>query len=232
VAERGTGGGGGEERPELGPLPGGHHGLSREQVAESQRERLLAAVAHVVAVDGYRQTTITQIVKAAAVSSRAFYEHFDSKEECFLAAFDAVVAHLHDILHQATAAAVDWPDEAIAALRAGLDFFTANPDLARLCLVEPVLATPRVAERFRDAIMAGVPFLAAGRSMRPEGAGLPASTEDSLIGGLAVLVSRQIVSASAPLTDLLPDAVEFLLAPYLGPDRARELAVEAGAGEG
>jgi AcrR family transcriptional regulator len=173
-------------------LPGGHHGLSREQVSESQRERLLAAVAHVVAAEGYRQTTITAIVKAAAVSSRAFYEHFDSKEECFLAAFDAVVDHLHDLLHEATAAADDWPHEAIAALRAGLEFFAANPDLARLCLVEPVLATPRIAARFRAAIMAGVPFLAAGRILRPEGAELPASTEDSLLGGLAVLVSRQV----------------------------------------
>ncbi len=223
MAERASGEGG-AERPDLGPLPGGHHGLSREQVAASQRERLLAAIAHVVANDGYRKTTITEIVKAASVSSRAFYEHFDSKEDCFLAAFDAVVDHLHDLLHEATAAADDWPHEAIAALRAGLQFFAGNPDLARLCLVEPVLATPRIAERFRDAIMAGVPFLAAGRSERPEGAELPASTEDSLIGGLAVLASRQIVSDPTRLTSLLPDAVEYLLSPYLGADRARELA--------
>ena len=56
--------------PELGPLPGGHHGLSPEQVAESQHERLLSAVAHVVADRGYRATTITEIVKTASVSTR------------------------------------------------------------------------------------------------------------------------------------------------------------------
>ena len=44
---------------ELGPLPGGHHGLSREQILDSQRERLLAAIAHEVATRGYRATTIT-----------------------------------------------------------------------------------------------------------------------------------------------------------------------------
>src|SRR4051795_9120744 len=83
---------------DLGPLPGGHHGLSREQVAESQRERLLAGLAHAVATHGYKATTITEIVKAAAAPSRDFYENFDSKEACFLAAFDAVVDHLRELI--------------------------------------------------------------------------------------------------------------------------------------
>lgn len=66
-----------EEPPvELGPLPGGHHGLTREQIADSQRERLLAAMAHEVAEKSYRGTTITEVVKYASVSTRDFYEHF------------------------------------------------------------------------------------------------------------------------------------------------------------
>ena len=68
---------------ELGPLPGGHHGLSREQIMDSQRERLLAAIAHEVAGRGYRATTITGVVKTASVSTRDFYEHFEGKEQCF-----------------------------------------------------------------------------------------------------------------------------------------------------
>ncbi|MGA8744898.1 MAG: TetR/AcrR family transcriptional regulator [Solirubrobacterales bacterium] len=213
--------------PELGPLPGGHHGLSPEQVAESQRERLLAAVAHVSAQRGYRAATITEIVKAASVSSRVFYEHFSSKEECFLAAFDAVCVHLTELIVAAVEPIPDWPTRVIVALRTALRFFAAEPDLARLCLLESVTATPAIAARFRAAALAAVPSLAAGRSERSGGEALPESTEDSLLGGLIALTSRTILAGSEALEALLPDLVEFVLSPYLGPEAAKKLVAKA-----
>jgi AcrR family transcriptional regulator len=216
-----------EPRSELGPLPGGHHGLSREQVAESQRERLLAALAHVVAASGYKGATITEIVKAASVSSKAFYENFDSKEACFLAAFDAVLAHMKELAGDAVAPYVEWPRRVIAALRALLDFFESEPDLARLCLVEPVTATPAIAARFREEVIACIPYLKLGRAESAEAKSLPESTEDSLLGGLVVLTSRSILAGEGPLPELLADLVEFVLAPYLGPEKAKQLATEA-----
>lgn len=210
---------------ELGPLPAGHHGLSREQVAESQRERLLAGIAQAVAANGYGATTITQVVKAASVSSRAFYELFESKEECFLEAFDAVVAHLDDLVTEAVRAEPDWSHQVIAGLRAALRFFTEEPDLARLCLVEPVTATPVIATRFRDVVVEKSQALKPGRLERAEAEELPASTEDSLLGGLIALISRSILTGSVDsLEELLPDLLDFVLAPYLGPEAARLLA--------
>lgn len=218
-----------DESGELGPLPGGHHGLSREQVADSQRERLLAALAHVVAARGYKGATITEIVKAASVSSKAFYENFDSKEACFLAAFDAVLAHMKELVGEAVAPYADWSQRVIAALRALLDFFESEPDLARLCLVEPVTATPAIAGHFREEVIACIPYLELGRAESTDAASLPESTEDSLLGGLVVLTSRSILAGDGPLPGLLPDLVEFVLAPYLGPERAKALAREAAA---
>lgn len=215
--------------PELGPLPGGHHGLSPEQVAESQHERLLSAVAHVVADRGYRATTITEIVKTASVSTRIFYEHFSSKEECFLAAFDAVFAHLEELLAAAVKPLPDWPDRTVAALRTALRFFAAEPDLARLCLLESVTATPAIASRFREAVLVGIPLLEAGRTERPDGQSLPESTEDSLLGGFIALTSRSILAGSESLEALLPDLIEFGLSPYVGPEQAKKLALEAAA---
>jgi AcrR family transcriptional regulator len=219
----------GDEEPlsELGPLPAGHHGLSREQVVESQRERLIAGIAHVVAERGYGAATINEIVASATVSSRAFYENFASKEECFLAAFDAVVDHMRDVLATAAATQEDWPHRVIAALRAALDFFEAEPDLARLCVVEPVTATPVIAAHFRETVVSCIPYLEPGRAERADSGQMPESTEDSLLGGLVILTSRSILAAAAPLPALLPDLVEFVFAPYLGPTVARGLAREA-----
>ncbi len=214
---------------ELGPLPGGHHGLSREQILESQRERLLVAIAQEVAAKGYRATTITDVVKLASVSTRDFYEHFEGKEACFLASFDAVRDYLEDLLTTAVADQPDWPHQVIAAFRAALRFFTAEPDLARLCLIEPVSATPTIAIRFREAVLACVPALARGRDEMADGSSLPPSTEDSVLGGIISLMTRSILAGETDdLPALLPDLVEFTLSPYLGVERAGELAAESG----
>ena len=218
----------GAQLSELGPLPGGHHGLSREQILESQRERLLAALAQEVAAKGYRATTITDVVKLASVSTRDFYEHFDGKEACFLAAFEAVRDHLEGVLTEAAAREEDWPHQTIEALRAGLEFFAAEPDLARLCVVEPVSATPTIAIRFREAVLACVPALARGRNELDDVDSLPPSTEDSLLGGILSLATRSILAGETEqLPALLPSMVEFTLGPYLGADRALAFAAEA-----
>jgi AcrR family transcriptional regulator len=216
-----------KREPDLGPLPGGHHGLSPEQVAESQRERLLAAIAQVSAERGYRAATIAEIVRSASVSSRAFYESFESKEAVFLAAFEAVLGHLEELVAATVRAVPDWPGRLVAALRALLEFFESEPALARLVLVEPITASPRIATRFRAVVIECIPHLRAGRGERPEAAALPDSTEDSVLGGLLVLTARSVLAGDRPLTELLPDLVEFALSPYLGPERAKGLAREA-----
>ena len=127
------------------------------------------------------------MVKLASVSTRDFYEHFEGKEECFLAAFDAVRDHLEELIAEAAAAEPDWPHQVIAALRAALDFFAAEPDLARLCLLESVSATPTIAIRFREAVLACVPALARGRAELADPDSLLPETESSILGGIVSL---------------------------------------------
>lgn len=216
--------------PELGPLPGGHHGLSREQIAESQRERLLAAIAQEVAANGYRATTITEIVKLASVSTRDFYELFEGKEDCFLAAFDAVRDHLEALIREAAAGEEEWPDQVVATLRAALEFFAAEPELARLCLLESVSATPAIAIRFRDSVLACVPALARGRDGLDDPDTLLPETEAAIIGGIVTLATRSIVAGETKsLPDLLPDMVDFALRPYLGAEAAANFAHQSQA---
>jgi AcrR family transcriptional regulator len=213
-----------EAGADLGPLPGGHHGLTREQVAESQRERLLAATAELIAERGFSETPISEIVKRASVANRIFYANFDSKEEAFIAAFDAIVDHLTALVSAAATEEREWPDQIVAALRAGLEFFDREPTLARFCLVAPFTATPTITAHCRDALAAAISFLAEGRAINHNGSELPASTEDSLLGGAVSQLSRSALTGSGSFSDLLPDLAEFVLAPYLGAREARTLA--------
>src|ERR1044071_1746252 len=99
----------------LGPLPAGRHGFSREQVEHNQRERLIAGLEAAVAEKGYRAVTITDITKQARVSRRVFYANFESKEECFVAAFEVVAGHVRRLAGEAAGRQVAWPEQAVAA---------------------------------------------------------------------------------------------------------------------
>jgi AcrR family transcriptional regulator len=209
----------------LGPLPAGRHGFTREQVAHNQRERLIAGLATAVAERGYVAVTITDITRHARVSRRVFYENFEGKEECFLAAFEVVVGHVRELAEEAAAGEPDWPRRAIAAAGAALSFFADEPDLARLCLVESQAAGPAVAARFHETVHDLIPYLRGGRAERSAERELPPTTEESTLGALVMLASRKVAAGeAAALGDLLAEFAEFILAPYLGTEEAARLA--------
>src|ERR1700710_1608453 len=132
-------------------LPPGRHGLTRDAVSESQRERLLNGVVDAVVEHGYNATTIAQLTGPAWASRRTFYEHFADKEECFLAAYEMVVAHVRDSLREA-GDLPSWPDRVRAALATLLRIFAADPTIARFLLLESLAAGGEVAARHRASL--------------------------------------------------------------------------------
>jgi AcrR family transcriptional regulator len=216
-----------EYPPELARLPPGRHGLPREFVSRNQRERLIAGLAEAVAENGYAGTTIAHITRHAAVSRRTFYEHFNSKDECFVAAYDTVMTELRQRVDDAFNQEEEWPQAVRAGIAALLEFLAAEPHLARLSMVEALVAGPVVIERYDAAIQSLVPYFEAGREGRPAAvlAGLSPTTEEALVGGMVSLISRRVFADRAEeLESLLPDLVEFTLTPYLGSAEAAKVA--------
>ncbi len=133
---------------EIRRLPRGPHRLAREEVLASQRARMLEAMAHAVAAKGYAATTVADVVGGAGVSRKTFYEHFQDKEDCFLAAFDGGVEILVNAVERATLEARgEWREHIRAGVRAYLATLAAVPDFARTFLVEVLAAGPRALER-------------------------------------------------------------------------------------
>jgi AcrR family transcriptional regulator len=218
-----------EYPPELARLPPGRHGLPREFVTHNQRQRLIAGLAEAIAENGYAGTTIAHVTRHAAVSRRTFYEHFASKDECFVAAYDTVMEELREQVGDAFAEQADWPHAAKAGIAAMLAYLAAEPNLARLCMVEALVAGPVVVERYDAAIQSFVPYFESGRKGRSAEvlSRLSATTEEALVGGMVSLISRRIIAGkTAELESLLPDLVEFTLAPYLGGAEAAAIARE------
>src|SRR5215210_3725078 len=134
-------------------LPRGTHGLDPSLVAASQRTRLLEAVGATVAEKGYAAATIDDIVRGAGVSKKTFYDHFDDKLGCFLAAYEAASDELYEHMCAAQDGAGDWVGRTGAGIRAYLRWLAAEPALARVFLIEIAAAGPEALarrERLRD----------------------------------------------------------------------------------
>jgi AcrR family transcriptional regulator len=142
-------------------LPKGRHGLSREFIAGNQRERLLDAMANVVAGKGYAATRVVDITDYAGVSRKTFYELFTDKEDCFLAAYDAITALLMDKMARGLAAVAQdtWEAKVGALLGEFLRFLAAEPAFARMCIVEVLGSGPRGLARRDAAVEAFYPIV-------------------------------------------------------------------------
>jgi AcrR family transcriptional regulator len=201
--------------------PRGRHGLPREVVVRSQRERLLEATIRVVAAKGYRATTVADLTREAGISRTTFYELFEDKEACFLAAYDNAVDALIRRIAVAYEAEGRWPERARAGLAALLEALAEEPALGRLALVDVGAAGPAAQRRYRAAVQRLTPLFEEGRDFAPSGRELPANTSRMAIGGVAGLIADELAAGRAErLPGLLSDVLFATLVPYIGPDAA------------
>jgi AcrR family transcriptional regulator len=119
--------------------------VSRSFVVHHQRERLLDAVANLSARKGFDAVSIPEIVEDAYVSVQAFYEHFSSREDLLLVAFEVGHRKMSGLLELAYQAHDEPAAAAAAAVDALLCFYASEPSFARLALVEAPAAGAKLA---------------------------------------------------------------------------------------
>lgn len=206
-------------------MPLGRHGLAPDVVAAHQRERLFEAVVDLTAKRGYRDTSIDQIVKAARVGYVAFYELFDGKEACFLAAFDRIVDEATEAVAEAVAGEQEWPQQIAAALGCLIDLAVADPKRARVALVEVQAASPAAYARYEEAIDRAAPKLREGRELSQEAGRFSATLEEATLGGVTWIVRQRLVKGELKEAEaLLEEAIQIALSPYVGDAEARKVA--------
>jgi AcrR family transcriptional regulator len=208
-------------------LPRGRHGLSPDFVAKNQRERLFAALAESLYERGYEKTTVAAIGKRAAVSKSDFYKHFESKETCFLAAYDGAVERIRERVLTACDRRRRWEKRVLDALASLLDFLAEEPALARLVLVEGLRAGRGIYDRYQEALQSFVPYLREGAPAPPGAPRPPEATDEAVVGGVAALLSRHALGDELDRWgEFLPEIGEFVLTPYLGVAEARRIISE------
>lgn len=203
-------------------LPTGRHGLPREAVLDNQRRRLLAATALAVVEVGYGDLTVGDITSRAQISRVTFYQLFERKADCLLAAFDQTLEDLLAALASACSAQARWPDNVIAAVGAAVDFAIASP--AEAGLLSAGALEPELAGRVYGASRRLAKMLGDARPAADGEGPLPAITEELLVSGAGSVIAAHLAAEDgARLAALAPQLAQLILTPYLGAAEAGRL---------
>lgn len=174
-------------------LPRGRHGIDAEAVVASQRARLLRAVVQVVGERGWSGTRIADVVAAAAVSRRTFYELFDGLEDCFTAAIETGFARLIEAIDARTPAdGDDFEARVRRFLGAYIELLAATPGATRALHVEMLRGSDEV-RALHDRVMEAVgERLLVARFGDGDRGDVPAEFGVALVAGFEHLLSRHI----------------------------------------
>lgn len=192
---------------------------------QNQRERILAAVADVSSSSSYANMSVEDIIGAAGISRRTFYEHFKNKHEAFLAAYDEAAERLLAAVEAAQLAAKGFSNRVRAGIETFLTLLAADPAFARMCIVEVMAAGPEAVARRNKAMRSF------GRMIEQDAHDLlerrppSALTAETVVGGIYDVIYNRIQQGLVrELPMLTTDLAYTALLPYVGPDAAHQAA--------
>jgi AcrR family transcriptional regulator len=197
--------------------------FEERQRSANPPERLLRALAAVVAEKGYPETTVAEVVERASTSQRTFYEHFKNKEDAIVAALDSGSAHMLAAALPAFRRAPDWKHAVHDTIEAMFRWGAEEPEYARLGGVEMYAAGKRALDQ-REVVTEGMEgLLAPGYELKPDTPPIAAEA----VGGALYSLLYDHVNKKGPetLPDLVPTLVYVTLAPFLEAEDAYEVAV-------
>lgn len=197
-------------------------GGSSPQLIEIQRARMLASTFDVLSERGAANVSVAHIVARSGVSRRTFYELFESREDCFLAAYNEALALLAARVLPAYASGQKWRGRIRTGLVALLGFLDEEPAIGRVLVVESLSAGPRSLERLGQVLEQVAAVLDEARTQSASAMSLPPLTAQGLVGGaLSLIYTRISRPDEGTLIELTNQLMSMIVLPYLGSAAAR-----------
>jgi len=201
--------------------------VGRERATALHRERIVRAMAAVVCERGYARTSVAVVCAHAGVSRRAFYGVFESSEDCLLAILDEGHRRACALVSQAFERSLDWLEGLRVALAELLLFFEAEPQIARVCLVESQAVGSSALER-RESHVSSLTQLVVGYWQRvAPGEPYPFASVGTMAAVLAIVQREPLANRSEPLISLLGPLIRVIVTPYLDGRTVSEQVLKA-----
>ncbi|HEX3324478.1 MAG TPA: TetR/AcrR family transcriptional regulator [Solirubrobacterales bacterium] len=193
-----------------------------------QAERILRALASVVAEKGYPAMTVGDVAARASISLSTFYAHFADKEEAMLAAIDSGSAQMLATTLPAFRRNSDWSQAIRSAIGSMFAFAAAEPEYTTLGAVDIYAAGKRALAQ-RDQVIEGMQaLLAPGFERNP---GMSPIAAEAIGGAIYSMIYDQVIrGGTGSMQEIVPLATYVTLAPFIGAEEA--CAVANGNGRG
>jgi AcrR family transcriptional regulator len=182
-------------------------------VNASFRQRLFDALEESIAEDGYAKTTIADVVRRARTSRRTFYEHFTSKDECFVALLTEANAEQVRHITAAVDPAAPWDAQVRQAIEAWIASVESRPALMLSWIRDvPALATKAHLLQ-RDSLDNFITMVQALTDSEGFRAAAPVSRQRivMLLGGLRELIAITVEDGGR-MSDITEEAVAAAIA--------------------
>ncbi len=188
--------------------------ISTGVLSANERDRLLAAMADCCAAEGYEETTIAAVIDRAGLPRESFAAHFESKEDCALAALNKIVSETLAVV-ATTAGKGTEPERRVAQIRAILELMSARAGFARLGYIEARLGgTERMYDTYESAVHVLALMMEQLEGAVPQP---PVRAARAALGGAEAVVRRELAAGNpGALPALLPDFVYAALVPFVG----------------
>jgi AcrR family transcriptional regulator/DNA-binding MarR family transcriptional regulator len=196
--------------------------LARGEVQDIQRARIVSAMVEVAAEQGYIGAAVARVVARAGVSRRTYYELFEGREDCFLAAFEWGVEQARQAVVKAYGTKRTWRDRTRYGLAGLLAFLDAEPELARVCVIEALGAGRLVLERRAQVLGELIAALDAEAPRARGASGELLLTAEGVIGGAFSVIHGRLLERDGALIALHGQLMALIALPYLGPRAAGE----------
>jgi AcrR family transcriptional regulator len=191
-------------------------GSPASRASLTQRERIVRAAAQVVVEKGYEALSIPAISAAAGTSNQTFYEHFSSKRDPFLAAFEILAADALSTTAAAFAREEDRPEAIGASIRTLLHYIAEKELFARLAFFQLPTAGPAALDRADAMLESFGAFLEPGNAPNEKiGGRLPQTIREAIPSGIWAVIQYEIAHGRREsLPDLAPEITRIVLAPF------------------
>ena len=182
----------------------------------TQRHRVLAATAQLLAREGYDGLTVEAIADAAGVAASVVLTDVGDRRACARESLLALIQQAHAAAAAAYQEQDCWPEGVREALRALLGFLAVEPDFVKGCAVELRYREPLVDQCLAAGREAFTIFLTPGHDADPT---IPLMTAEVVSGGVLHLITRFAVDdILGDLPTTLPILTSFVLSAYLPPE--------------
>jgi AcrR family transcriptional regulator len=183
--------------------------------ALSQRERIVRAAALVVVERGYESLSIPAISRAAGTSNQTFYQHFSTKRDALLAAFEVLAGEGLGFALAAFQDAGDDPSAVGAGLRAMTERIARDRMFARLAFFELPAAGPPALDRADEIMDSVTAFLRPPLAPSELGDPIPLETGEAIGTGIWAVIQHEIANDRGDaLPELAPELARIALMPF------------------